>query len=314
MTNKPLIALGTWSWGIGAIGGDQVFGNNVNTESLQPVVEAAMKGGLNLFDTAVVYGMGASEAILGDFVKQYPREQILISTKFTPQIAAQYKDSVKEMLEGSLERLGVDYIDIYWIHNPSDVSKWTAELIPLLKSGKVKSVGVSNHNLNEIKLADSILSAEGFKISAVQNHFSLLYRSSEEAGIIDYCSENDITFFSYMVLEQGALSGKYNVKNPLPEGSARANTYNKVLAELEELTSAMKKIGESKNASAAQVAIAWAISKNTLPIIGVTKVEQVQDALNAVKIILSSQEIEELESLALKTGIDTKGSWEKPMI
>ncbi len=314
MKNKPLIALGTWSWGTGAIGGDQVFGNNFDTESLQPVVDAAMKGGLNLFDTAVAYGMGSSESILGDFVKQYPREQILISTKFTPQLASQYNNSVEEMLLSSCERLGTDYIDIYWIHNPMDVSNWTPQLIPLLKSGKVKSVGVSNHNLDEIKLANSILSKEGFRISAVQNHFSLLYRSSEDAGIIDYCKENDITFFSYMVLEQGALSGKYNVNNPLPEGSGRANSYNKVLLQLEELTSAMKRIGETKNASAAQIAIAWAIAKNTLPIIGVTKVAQVEDAVNATKIILNKQEIEELESLAAKTGIDTKASWEKPMV
>jgi len=314
MKNLPLVALGTWSWGTGTAGGDQVFGNNLTAENLKPVFDAAKKAGLNLWDTAAVYGIGSSESILGEFVKQCPREDVIISTKFTPQIAGTSDNPVEEMLHGSFNRLGTDYIDIYWIHNPKDVLKWTPGLIPLLKKGKVKNVGVSNHNLDEIKLANGILEKEGFRISAVQNHYSLLYRSSEEAGIIDYCKESDITFFSYMVLEQGALSGRYNTNNPLPEGSGRANSYNKVLPQLEELTNGMKEIGESKNASVAQIAIAWAIAKNTLPIIGVTKVAQVEDAVNASKIILTADETQRIETLAKKTGIDTRGSWEKPMV
>jgi aryl-alcohol dehydrogenase-like predicted oxidoreductase len=273
-----------------------------------------MNAGLNLWDTAAVYGMGSSENILGELIKEYPRENIILSTKFTPQMASSSQNPVEEMLAGSFERLGINYIDIYWIHNPTDVTKWTPELIPLLKSGKVKSVGVSNHNLEEIKLANSILSKAGFNISAVQNHYSLLYRSSEEAGILDYCKKHNITFFAYMVLEQGALSGKYNTRNPLPEGSGRGNTYNKVLPQLEELTNAMKEIGSSRNASVAQVAIAWAIAKNTLPIIGVTKTSQIDDIQNAMKINLSESEIKLIEELADKTGIDTKGAWENPMI
>lgn len=314
MKKLPSIALGTWSWGTGFAGGDQVFGNNLSVEDLKQVFDAAMNSGLNLWDTAAVYGMGSSENILGELIKEYPRENIVLSTKFTPQMASSSQNPVEEMLADSFERLGASYIDIYWIHNPADVTKWTPELIPLLKSGKVKSVGVSNHNLEEIKLANSILSKAGFNISAVQNHYSLLYRSSEEAGILDYCKEHNITFFAYMVLEQGALSGKYNTRNPLPEGSGRGNTYNKILPQLEELTNAMKEIGSSRNASVAQVAIAWAIAKNTLPIIGVTKTSQIDDIQNAMKINLSRSEIKLIEELADKTGIDTKGAWENPMI
>jgi aryl-alcohol dehydrogenase-like predicted oxidoreductase len=314
MKNLPSIALGTWSWGAGAFGGDQVFGNNLNAEDLKPVFDAAMKAGLNLWDTAAVYGMGSSETILGEFIGQHPREAVVISAKFTPQIASDTGNAVEEMINESLNRLRTDYIDIYWIHNPADVEKWTPSLIPLLKSGKVKSVGVSNHNLEEIQMADSILAKDGFRISAVQNHYSLLYRSSEEAGIIDYCNTNNIKFFSYMVLEQGALSGRYNTKNPLPKGSARAESYNKVLPQLEELTAVMREIGKPKNASVAQIAIAWAIAKNTLPIIGITKPSHVEDAINASKLTLTAEEIERLELHADKAGVDTKGSWEKPMV
>ncbi len=153
-----------------------------------------------------------------------------------------------------MERMGLDYIDIYWIHNPMDVQRWTPELVPLLKSGKVKRVGVSNHNLDEIRRANEILNKEGFRISAVQNHYSLLYRSSEKAGILDYCKQNDISFWAYMVLEQGALSGKYNKENPLPAESDRGKRYNPVLDKLENLTNGMKAIGEKYGISCSQVA------------------------------------------------------------
>lgn len=314
MKNLPSIALGTWSWGTGAVGGDQVFGNYLTAENLKPVFDKAMQGGLNLWDTAAVYGAGASETILGEFVRQYPREQILLSTKFTPQIAKISETPVEHMLNESLDRLGTNYIDLYWIHNPTDAPKWVSGLVPLLRSGKVKSVGVSNHNLRQIKEAHEILVKDGFSISAVQNHYSLLYRSSEEAGILDYCRENGITFYAYMVLEQGALTGRYNVNTPLPQGSGRAATYNKMLPQLQELTRSMQEIGESKNASVAQVAIAWAVAKNTLPIIGVTKANQVDDAIQASQITLSSEEIRYFEALAVKTGLNTRGSWERPMI
>ncbi len=159
--------------------------------------------------------MGESERILGQLAKDYNRADVQISTKFTPQIAEVFENSVEKMADASIERMGCNYIDIYWIHNPMDVERWTPGLIPLLKSGKVKRVGVSNHNIKEIQYANEILGKAGFKVSAVQNHFSLLYRSSEKGGVLDYCKENDIEFWAYMVLEQGALSGKYNYCCPL---------------------------------------------------------------------------------------------------
>lgn len=314
MKKLPAIALGTWSWGVGPAGGDQVFGNNLTAEELKPVFDEAMKCGLNLWDTATVYGMGASEDILGSFTRQYPREQTIISTKFTPQIAGMYGDSMEQMCDASLKRFDTDYIDIYWIHNPADIERWTPQLVGLLKSGKVKNVGVSNHNLAQIKRANEILGAEGFKVSAVQNHFSLLYRSSEDAGILNYCKENGITFFAYMVLEQGALSGKYNTKNPLPDGSGRGETYNKMLSQIDKLVDAMREVGVNHNATVSQIAIAWAIAKQTLPIIGVTKTKYIAETASAANIVLTESEIQLLETIADKTNADTKGSWENRMI
>ncbi len=307
------IALGTWAWGAGAFGGDMVFGSKTDVENLKPVFDTAMKAGLSLWDTATVYGMGESERILGTLAKSVERKNVQISTKFTPQIAEMYENNVEKMADASIERMGCDYIDIYWIHNPMDVERWTPGLIPLLKSGKVKRVGVSNHNIAEIRRANEILGEAGFKVSAVQNHFSLLYRSSEKGGVLDYCKENGIEFWAYMVLEQGALSGKYNKENPLPEESDRGKKYNPVLSQLEALTNEMTAIGQKYGASCSQIGIAWAIAKGALPIIGATKERHVIEAAEAAKIKLTAEEVARLEKLAEATGIDTRGDWEHSM-
>lgn len=309
----PKIALGAWSWGVGTAGGDQVFGNYLSADDLKPVFKKAMEHGLCLWDTAAVYGEGSSERILGNFVKGVSREDVILSTKFTPQIASASPDAMQEMIDGSKERLYTDIIDIYWIHNPMDVEKWTPDIIPLAKSGQIKAIGVSNHNLAEIKRADEILAAEGLKITAVQNHFSLLHRSSERAGILDYCKENGITFYSYMVLEQGALTGRYTEENPFPAGTGRGDSYNPHLKKLAALIHEMEIIGTRFDANPAQVATAWAIAKGTLPIIGVTKVHQVEEAAKATQIALTDDEIRRLEKLGDETGISTLREWEKEM-
>ncbi|MBQ6737304.1 MAG: aldo/keto reductase, partial [Synergistaceae bacterium] len=264
----PKIALGAWAWG-----NDGTFGTNFTEKDLRPIFDAAMKSGLNLWDTAYVYGMGTSEEVLGKFLRSVPRESYLISTKFTPQCAnPEAENAVIEMYEGSVKRLGTDFMDFYWIHNPVGAPEWTRKLIPLAKTGKIGKIGLSNHNLAEIKEAAGILGAEGLKISAIQNHYSLLNRSSETSGILDWCKNNGATFFSYMVLEQGALSGKYDTAHPFPAESARGQVYNPVLSQIEKLNSAMKKIADSHSVEVAQLPVVWAIAKGTLPILGVTKV------------------------------------------
>ncbi len=141
----------------------------------------------------------------------------------------------------------------------------------------------------------------------------LINRSSEDSGILDYCKANDITFFAYMVLEQGALSGKYNTKNPMPEGSARAETYNPVLDKLEILNAELKKLADKYGVGMAQIPVAWAIAKGTLPIIGVTKENQVLDAVKAANITLTEEEVSLLEKVADSLELNVIRFWEKEM-
>ena len=305
----PKIALGAWAWG-----NDGTFGGKLTDADLRPVFDAAMKAGLNLWDTAYAYGMGTSEKILGEFLRTVPRDSYLISDKFTPQCAdPNAENAVVALYETSAKLLGTDYMDIYWIHSPVGAPEWTRKLIPLAKTGKIGRIGLSNHNLAEIKEAAAILGAEGLKIAAIQNHYSLLNRSSETSGILDYCRENDITFFSYMVLEQGALSGKYDTRHPFPADSDRGAVYNPMLPQLEKLNTGLKEIADRHGVAIAQLPVAWAIAKGTLPIIGVTKVYQVEDAAKAAALELSADEIETMERLASETPLNVIRYWEKEM-
>ena len=308
----PKICLGAWAWG-----NDGTFGSNLTSEGLRPIFDEAMKQGLNLWDTAFAYGMGTSEKTLASFIKDLPRNKYLISDKFTPQcIDTSAENPFKEMIEKQLKLMNLTKFDIYWIHNVEGAPKWIEELAKYFQNKKpdeIPLIGVSNHNLSEIKQANEILKKYNLKLSAVQNHFSLLNTSSEDSGILDYCFGNNIHFFSYMVLEQGALSGKYDSKNPMPANSERGKIYNPQMEKLDKLNEKIKKLADKHKVKPALIPMAWAIFKDTIPIIGVTKIDQVKDAVEATKISLLRKEIEDLEEFASQLKINVIRFWEKEM-
>lgn len=310
MATLPKIALGAWAWG-----NDGTFGNDLTADTLKPIFDTAMKNGLNLWDTAYAYGMGTSEKVLAGFLEGLDRDSYLVSDKFTPQCAnPSNPDAMKDMIEMQLKLMNLDRFDIYWIHNVVGAPRWTEDLAKYFEGkDNVPLIGVSNHNLAEIKQANEVLKAHGLKLSAVQNHYSLINRSSEDSGILEYCKENDIHFFAYMVLEQGALSGKYDTAHPMPEGSSRAQTYNPVLDKLEILNGELKKLADKYNVGPAQIPVAWAIAKGTLPIIGVTKTNHVEDAVKAANITLTADEVSELEKVADSLNLNVIRMWEKEM-
>ena len=310
MNALPRIALGAWAWG-----NDGTFGNEFSPKTLRPIFETAMKNGLNLWDTAYAYGMGTSEKTLAGFLKGLPRDSYLVSDKFTPQcVDAASPTAMKDMIEMQLSLMELDRFDIYWIHNVVGAPHWTEELAKYFEGrSDVPMFGVSNHNLAEIEQAAAILEAHGLKLSAVQNHYSLINRSSEESGILDYCVKNGLYFFAFMVLEQGALSGKYDTAHPMPEGSARAQAYNPILDKLEVLNSELKKLAQKYGVAPAQIPVAWAIAKGALPIIGVTKESHVLDALKAASITLSAEDAAGLEQLADSLKLNVIRFWEKEM-
>lgn len=306
----PKIALGAWAWG-----NDGTFGDGFTTDELRPIFDAAMDARLNLWDTAFAYGMGTSEKMLGSFLQGRDRGSYLVSDKLTPQcMDASSATPVADMFDMQLGLMGLDRFDVYWVHNTSDAPNWTRRLAEFFEGrDDAPVIGVSNHNLTEVKEADAILREHDLRLGAVQNHFSLINRSSKDSGILQWCRDNDVVFFSYMVLEQGALSGKYDTAHPMPEDSARAAAYNPVLDKLEVLNAKLAEVADAHGVGVAQVPVAWAIAKGTLPIIGVTKPHHVTDAAAAAAVALTDAEVKELEELVDSLQINAIRFWEKVM-
>lgn len=306
-TKIPRIAVGTWAWGTGFFGTNRIFGCRLQETDLRPVFRRAIACGCTLWDTAPLYNNGASETILGTLGASH---SLQFSTKFLP-LPFQTKGAMARSLQKSLARLRTDHAELFWIDTPKHMEKWTKELIPLMQSGKFRYCGVANHNLQEILQAEHLLRQAGLQLAAVQNHFSLLYRLPEEDGILDWCHQNGVVCFAYMVLEQGALTRRYTAEHPMPDHTRRGNAYPPVvLKRLRPLLSLMKRIGNRYDADAAQIAIAWAVAKGTVPIVGMTKPHHVTRDAAAVSIPLTPTEIALLEREAARTGVRIPGDWE----
>ena len=312
-SDLPPIAFGTWAWGSGINGGSMMFGKTTDTAEIMKAFDAAQKSGFTVWDTAAVYGMGSSELLLAKCAGQNP--DIIYSTKFTPTTFLQPQSAMEKAIDRSLERLQRSHIDIYWIHLPANVKKWTTEIIPLVQKKKVKYVGLSNHSLTQLKAAQQILNAAEIPLSAIQNHYSLLYRASENSGILDWSKENEIPFFAYMVLEQGVLTGKYTPDNPFPRLSNRGHSYPKrKLEKIKPLLAVLKSIADAHGTESSAIAISWAISKGTIPLVGITKASHLRACSEAISLFLSPAEIQTLEETANTLAVNTKGLWEKRMV
>ena len=183
MIKLPKIALGTWAWG-----NDGMFGAAYTEDQLRPIFDAAMQHGLTLWDTAYAYGIGTAEKTLAAFLKGCARDSFLLSDKLTPQCMDESSiNPVADMWMMQKKLLDIDDIDIYWVHNATKAPQWIERLAAFFEKAEHSPIiGVSNHNIGQIEEAETILQHHGLKLGAVQNHFSLINRSSEEAGILDY--------------------------------------------------------------------------------------------------------------------------------
>jgi len=306
MIVKDDIMIGTWAWGGGTNGSKMVFGKTYDEETLKESFELAVKYGFLKWDTAAVYGMGSCERLLGKFMEG--KDNIFISTKFYP--GGKFKSgALKTSFEESMERLRRESADLFWIHRPNNLLDNLKEAIPLIKEGRIKSIGISNVSLENIKEATELLSANDLRLGAVQNHFSLLRNDQQE--IIDHCNQNGITYYAYMVLEQGALAGRYSAQNPFPAFSSRRLAFGKrKFKKIEGLLSMLKDIAKKYDIDPSQVPILWAIEKGAVPIVGITKPSHAEKLAAAIKVGLTKEEIDLLTEEARKTGIRQQGMWE----
>ena len=300
------VMIGTWAWGPGFNGSKQVFGNNYDEEILRETFERAVNLGLTRWDTAAVYGMGSCEKLLGKFING--RDDIFISTKFFPDKKFR-EGALEKSFHESMTRLNLKSADLFWIHKPNNLTQNLQEAVPLLQDGRIRSIGISNVSLKDIRTAEDILSREGLSLGAVQNHFSLL--RNDQQPLIDYCNSKGITYYAYMVLEQGALAGRYNVTCPFPLLSMRRLAFPKSkFRKIESLLKLMEQTALKYNIDKSQIPVLWVIAKGAVPIIGITKPVYAERLAEALQVDLTPEEIEQLTSEAAATGIRQQGSWE----
>lgn len=302
----PPIAIGTWAWGSGTNGSKMVFGSKSDPKILKESFDIAFESGFTLFDTAAVYGMGNAEKLLAEFTDG---KDFIFSDKYTP-LKKFSPELLDDMYTDSIATFNGKIPDIYWLHQPKYIKATLPCLCQMQKDGKIGSIGVSNFNFEQLQTANDIVKEHGCTIAGVQNHFSLIHRDSDKNGVLEWCKNNNAVFFAYMVLEQGALTGKFNSKKKMPFFSRRGFAYNRHLKKLEPLFKELEAVGKKHDLTVSQTAITYAIAKGTLPIIGITKPYQAKELAKIASVTLTKGEILQLETTADEIGIKVKAGWE----
>lgn len=293
--NVSRLGIGTWAWGDRFYWG---YGRGGYTDAdLQAAFQASLAGGINLFDTAEIYGQGRSERLLGGFV-QDGGTQALVATKFFPFPWRLRRASLLRALRGSLGRLGLERVDLYQIHwpyPPVSIETWMAGLADAVEAGLVQAVGVSNYSPEQTRRAHAALARRGIPLVSNQVQYSLLHRQPERDGLLDLCRELNVTLIAYSPLAMGLLTGKYTPENPLP-GLRGRRFRRELLTQIRPLVALLGEIGQAHTGKTpAQVALNWIMCKGALPIPGAKNARQAQDNAGALGWYLSETEVAALD-------------------
>ncbi|HII1109357.1 TPA: aldo/keto reductase [Staphylococcus aureus] len=291
------IALGT-----NAVGGHNLY-PNLDEEQGKDVVRQAINHGINLLDTAYIYGPERSEELVGEVVKEYPREQIKIATKGSHEFDENQEvhqnnqpEYLKQQVENSLKRLQTDYIDLYYIHFPDDNTpkdQAVAALQELKEQGKIKAIGVSNFTLDQLKEANK----DGY-VDVVQLEYNLLHRENE--AVLQYCVDHQITFIPYFPLASGILAGKYDENTKFSDHrTTRRDFIPGVFEENVRRVKALESLAAAHQTSIANIVLAFYLTRPVIDVIipGAKRAEQVIENIKAADIVLSDDEIQYIDEL-----------------
>jgi aryl-alcohol dehydrogenase-like predicted oxidoreductase len=289
------------------------FGRRLDRSGTETVVNAAMEGGINFFDTADVYGDGASEEYLGKALGSR-REEVIIATKFGAQLGNDPSRGggsprwIERAVEGSLKRLGTDHIDLYQLHRPdknTPIEDTLEALDHLISSGKVRQIGCSNYS--EAQIEDALSTSREHNLAqfvSVQNEYSLLHRDPEENGVIEACLTNQLALLPYFPLASGMLTGKYTRGKDAPAGSrlagmpaARAERFAN--AQNFELMERLEAFAKEREHTILELAISWLVAQPVVSsvIAGATSPEQVRANAEAAKWELYPEDLEEIDRI-----------------
>lgn len=278
----------------------------LNEESSRTIIKGALEAGINFFDTANVYSDGTSEEITGRALADFAnRDEVVIATKVHgrmrpgPNGAGLSRKAIMAEIDNSLRRLGTDYVDLYQIHrldHNTPIEETMEALHDVCKAGKARYIGASSMYAWEFSKMLHVATQNGWtKFISMQNHYNLIYRE-EEREMLPLCKDAGIGVIPWSPLARGRLT------RPVNESTERANTdeFGKSLYRDydNEIVDQVVAIANERGSKPAQVALAWILSKSVVsaPILGVTKLTQLMDAVDAIGLELSPTEIERLES------------------
>lgn len=273
------------------------YGGAHGIDEERRAVELSIQAGVNLFDTAAMYSLGAAESRLGELVRG---KDVLIATKFPSGFSFKVDDLPRE-LEKSLARLGRDSIELYQHHFPNgsiSIPKLMDQLARAVKAGKVKAVGVSNYSAEQMRQAHAALAKHGIPLASNQVEYSLLVRKPEVDGVLEACRDLGITLIAYSPLAGGRLTGKYSAQNR-PGGFFRSvlpQYGRKSLEAIQPVLKVVQEIGEKYGKTPSQVAIRWLIENPiVLPIPGAKNGKQALENAGALSFSLTTEEMDSLD-------------------
>ncbi|PMQ01532.1 MAG: aldo/keto reductase [Dictyoglomus sp. NZ13-RE01] len=280
----------------------------LDEENSRPIIKRALELGINFFDTANVYSLGRSEEILGRALKDFAkRDEVVIATKVFsrmfegPNGAGLSRKHIMSQVDQSLKRLGTDYIDLYIIHRwdyNTPIEETMETLHDLVKSGKVRYIGASAMFAWQFQKALYVAEKHGWtRFISMQNHYNLIYRE-DERELIPLCKEEGIGLTPYSPLAAGRLARAWEGDTIRYETDEIAKGKYDSMKDVDKaIIDRVGEIAKNRGISRAQVALAWLLYKEPVvaPIVGVTKLEQLEDAVKAVDIELTEEEIKYLE-------------------
>ena len=296
--------------GLGCMGMSYGYGPAGDKQEMIAIIRKAVESGVTLFDTAEAYGP-TNEELVGEALAPF-RGKVAIATKFGIKIGPdgkQFQDSrpagIRESLEGSLRRLKVDAIDLYYQHRVDTnvpIEDVAGTVKDLIREGKVKHFGLSEPGVKTIRRAHAVQ-----PVTAIQSEYSLWWRRPEEE-LLPALEELGIGLVPFSPLGKGFLTGKIDEKtefvkndfrNIVPRFAPEARKANQALVEL------LKKIAERKKATPAQIALAWLLAQKPwiVPIPGTTKLSRLDENIGAVNVALTTDDLREIESVASKITI-----------
>ena len=279
----------------------------VAPETQDAVVKVALDGGMNLIDTAEIYGSGYSERAVARGLQAAGTTpgDVIITTKWFPLLKR--ATSLRTSAEQSTQRLDPYPIDLYLVHQPYSISSITTQMnamVDLVESGTIRAVGVSNFSKDQMVNAYETLADRGIPLAANQVHFSLLQRGIETNGVLETAQELDVTIMAYTPLGQGVLTGSLHHNPTLLNRMPRLRRYRlrRQLKKTQVLIATLETIASEYDATVAQITLSWTVTYHgdtVIAIPGATKPYQAEQNAGAMRISLSSEQMEAISTLSL---------------